>query len=480
MKSQIRIGLQQCDSRAGGDLHPLDGSRMVNSYLHLPISYAVTKKIIQDRTARIGIVGLSHIGLSLAMLFSECGFVVEGFDVDETKLESLRKRTTYLKTITAERIGRACDRGFRATHDLAQIAETDVLILCVPTPLGKNLEPDLRCIRETVYSVAAHLHSGHLVILESTTCPGTTEEIVAPILEQANAAHLKLSRDTAESERIFVAFSPEYQDLGRPATVETGDLSKIVGGIDRFSTELATVLYSTIFTHVIPVSTPRVAEMSNLFDSTHSCVNAGLVSEMKRLCYLMGIDPWEVIEATKASSCSSTCGQPSTGMGSNCSPTAPLYLSWKAKAYGFRPKFVESAGEFYAGLPSAVVRCTSDALNRQKKSIYGSLILVLGPGYRRDVDDACESPSWEIIELFRRAGAQVGYSESVLQPPGQDTRHELKIISPASEDLSSYDVVVITTDDTRYDFDRIVSEAKLVIDTGDATRGINSEKIIRC
>jgi UDP-N-acetyl-D-glucosamine dehydrogenase len=478
MESQIRIGLQQCDSCVRGDLHLQDGSRMDN--LHPPISYAVTRKLIRDRSARIGIVGLSHVGLPLAMFFSECGFVVEGFEIDETKLESFRKRTTYLKTITAERIARACDRGFRATHDLAQIAETDVLILCVPTPLGKNLEPDLRCIRETVYSVAAHLHSGHLVILESTTCPGTTEEIVAPILEQANAAHLKLSRDAGASDRIFVAFSPEYQNLGRPATVDTGDIPKIVGGIDRFSTELATVLYSAIFSQVIPVSTPRVAEMSNLFESTHSCVNAGLVSEMKRLCYLMGIDPWEVIGATKAASFSSTCGNPSTGMGSNCTPTAPLYLSWQAKAYGFRPKFVESAGEFYAGLPSSVVRCTSDALNRQKKSIYGSLILVLGTGYRTNVHDPRESPSWEIVELFRRAGAEVGYCESILEPASPDGHQELKIFSPASEDLSSYDVVVITTDDTTYDFNRIVSRAKLVIDTGDATRGINSDKIVRC
>ena len=453
--------------------------QMENSSLKLPVTYAVTKKLIRDRTARIGIVGLGYVGLPLGLLFSDSGFVVEGFDQDAMKVENLLNGRSYLGSIPSEEVARARDRGFHATIDLEQIAETDVVIVCVPTPLDKNREPDLRFIRETVFNIAAHLHSGHLVVLDSTTCPGTTEEIVAPILEQTNVARLKVSRNTAAIDQIFVAFSPEHEAPGE-CMICRRDIPKVLGGMDRFSTDLAVDLYSVIFSHIVPVSTPTVAEMSKLLENAYRCVNVALVNEMKELCFLMGIDPWEVIDAAKTTPSGFQTFYPGLGLGGNCVPTGPFYLSWKARAYDFQAKFIESAGEFNAAMPSFVVQCTSEALNRQKKSMLGSSILVLGIAYKKDVDDLRESPSLTVIELLRRAGVEVSYHDPFLPHVGRGRHYNLNIISTSIEDVSQYDAVLIATDHSSYDYKRIVSQAKLVIDTRNATRGITSDKIVRC
>ena len=442
-------------------------------------NYAVTMQLIRSRTVRIGIVGLGYVGLPLALMFSSNGVVVEGFDIDPAKVEKLLSRRSYIWRIAPEEISAARDRGFHATTDLAHIADVDIIILCVPTPLNENQEPDLRFIRETAFAIAPHLRAGQLIVLESTTYPGTTEEVVLPILEEANCAHLKVSRNTAAKDDVFLAFSPEREDPGNTA-VERRDVPRVVGGVDRFSTELAAELYAIAFRQIVPVSTPAVAEMTKLLENIYRCVNIALVNELKQLCMRMGVDIWEVIDAAKTKPFGFHPFYPGPGLGGHCIPIDPFYLSWKARAFDFRTKFIELAGEVNTEMPYFVVRCLSEALNQQKKSINGSRILVLGIAYKKDIDDLRESPSLTIIELLRRAKAQVDYNDPFLPHVGHGRHYDLNMISASIDDVSCYDGVLIATDHSSYDYPRIVSQAKLVIDTRNATRGIESEKIVRC
>jgi UDP-N-acetyl-D-glucosamine dehydrogenase len=442
-------------------------------------TFAAAKQVIHERSARIGIVGLGYVGLPLALLFSNSGFVVEGFDLDATKVDKLLNRRSYIWRIPPEEIAVARDRGFHATTDLSRIAETDVVIICVPTPLDENQEPDLRFIRETAFSIAPHLHAGQLIILESTTYPGTTEEVVVPILEQANSAHLTVSRGNDERDVIFVAFSPEREDPGN-TTVDRHDIPKVAGGVDKFSTELATSLYASIFKQVVPVSTPAVAEMTKLLENIYRCVNIALVNELKQLCLRMGIDIWEVIDAAKTKPFGFQPFYPGPGLGGHCIPIDPFYLSWKARAFDFRTRFIELAGEVNANMPYFVVQSTSEALNEHRKSLKGSSILVLGVAYKKDIDDLRESPSLTIIELLRRAGAQVDYNDPFLPHVGRGRHYDLNMDSVSMKDVSQYDVVLIATDHSSYNYPQIVSQAKLVVDTRNATKGIASKKIVRC
>jgi UDP-N-acetyl-D-glucosamine dehydrogenase len=444
-----------------------------------PTTFAVTKQMIQERSARIGIVGLGYVGLPLALLFSNNGFVVEGFDLDATKVEKLLNRRSYLWRIPPEEIGAARDRGFHPTTDLAKIADTDVVIICVPTPLNENQEPDLSYIRETAFGIAHHLHAGQLIVLESTTYPGTTEEVVLPILEQANSAHLKVSRNSAGPDEIFLAFSPEREDPGN-TSVDRRDIPKVTGGIDKYSTELAADLYSAIFRQVVPVSTPAVAEMTKLLENIYRCVNIALVNELKQLCLRMGIDIWEVIAAAKTKPFGFQPFYPGPGLGGHCIPIDPFYLSWKAKEYDFRTKFIELAGEINAGMPYFVVQSTAEGLNTQRKALNGSRVLVLGIAYKKDIDDLRESPSLTIIELLRKAGAQVEYNDPFFPHVGRGRHYDLNMDCAPIEDVSGYDAVLIATDHSAYDYNKIVSQAQLVIDSRNATGGIESAKIVRC
>ena len=452
---------------------------MQSSSVLQPTTYAVTKQFIHERSARIGIVGLGYVGLPLALLFSNGGFVVEGFDLDASKVEKLLNRRSYLWRIPPEEIAAARDRGFHATTDLSKISDTDVVIICVPTPLDNYKEPDLSFIRETAFSIAPHLHAGQLIVLESTTYPGTTEEVLVPILEQANSAHLKVSRNTAGPEEIFVAFSPEREDPGN-TTIDRKDVPKVAGGVDKFSTDLASDLYSSIFKQVVPVSTPAVAEMTKLLENIYRCVNIALVNELKQLCVRMGIDIWEVIEAAKTKPFGFQAFYPGPGLGGHCIPIDPFYLSWKAKAFDFRTRFIELAGEVNEGMPYFVVQCTSTALNSQEKSMKGSRILVLGVAYKKDIDDLRESPSLAVIELLRKAGVKVEYNDPFFPHVGHGRHYDLNMNSAPLDDLSKYDAVLIATDHSCYDYARIVSQARLVIDTRNATMGIESDKIVRC
>ena len=444
-----------------------------------PTTFAATRQMIHERSARVGIVGLGYVGLPLALLFSNSGFVVEGFDLDASKVEKLLNRRSYLWRIPPEEIAVARDRGFHATTDYAHIAEVDVVIICVPTPLNENQEPDLRYIRETAFGIAPYLHAGQLIILESTTYPGTTEEVVLPILEQANSSHLRVSRNTAAADDIFLAFSPEREDPGNTA-FDRRDVPKVAGGMDKYSTDLAADLYGAIFKHVVPVSTPAVAEMTKLLENIYRCVNIALVNELKQLCLRMNIDIWEVIDAAKTKPFGFQAFYPGPGLGGHCIPIDPYYLSWKAKEYDFRAKFIELAGEVNASMPYFVVQCASEALNQHKKSLNGSRILILGVAYKKDIDDLRESPSLTIIELLRKAGAQIEFNDPFFPFVGRGRHYDLNMKSVPLDNLGEYDAVLIATDHSAYEYEKIVSEARLVIDTRNATRGINSEKIVRC
>ena len=442
-------------------------------------NYEATMQLIRSRTVRVGIVGLGYVGLPLALLFSGNGVVVEGFDIDATKVAKLLSRRSYIWRIAPEEISMARDRGFHATTDLSRIYEMDAVILCVPTPLNENQEPDLRFIRETAFSIAPYLHAGQLIVLESTTYPGTTEEVVLPILEQANCAQLRVSRTSAAKDDIFLAFSPEREDPGN-TTVERRDVPKVVGGVDKFSTQLAAELYAIAFRHIVPVSTPAVAEMTKLLENIYRCVNIALVNELKQLCLRMGVDIWEVIDAAKSKPFGFQPFYPGPGLGGHCIPIDPFYLSWKARAFDFRTKFIELAGEVNAEMPYFVVQCLSEALNQRRKSVNGSHILVLGLAYKKDIDDLRESPSLTIIELLRRAKAQVDYNDPFFPQVGHGRHYDLNMISAPIEEVSTYDAVLIATDHSCYDYPRMVSQAQLVIDTRNATKGIESEKIVRC
>src|ERR1700760_3537764 len=360
---------------------------------------------IENRSARIGIIGMGYVGLPLALLFSEERFAVTGFDIDGKKVSALNAGGSYIVRIPGTEIQTAQKHGFRATSDYSEITNVDVVIICVPTPLNEHHEPHLSYIRDTAKAIAPHLREGHLIILESTTYPGTTEEVLIPILEEGNSRQLRANRDTATSG-FYVAFSPEREDPGND-TVARRDIPKVVGGVGPIASELASTVYGSIFNRTVRVSTPAAAEMTKLLENIYRCVNIALVNELKQLCHRMNIDIFEVIDAAKTKPFGFHAFYPGPGLGGHCIPIDPFYLSWKAKQYDFRTKFIELAGEVNVAMPYYVVDKTVEALNEHSKSLKGSKILVLGLAYKRDVDDLRESPSLTIIDLLNKRGAIV-------------------------------------------------------------------------
>ena len=435
---------------------------------------------IEARTARVGVIGLGYVGLPLALLFSEEKFPVTGFDVDAKKVSTLNEGGSYIYRIPPTDIQAARSRGLTATSDYAHIAEMDAVVICVPTPLTETREPDLSYITRTAEAIAPHLRPGQLIVLESTTYPGTTEEVMVPILEKNNRAGAKAARkDAAGDNLFFVAFSPEREDPGND-TVARRDIPKVVGGLDARATEVASALYRAIFNRVIPVSSPAAAEMTKLLENIYRCVNIALVNELKLLSQRMGIDIWEVIEAAKTKPFGFQPFYPGPGLGGHCIPVDPFYLSWKAKEYDFQTRFIELAGEINTAMPYHVVAAVMKALNQHKKSVNGAKILILGVAYKRDIDDLRESPALTIIELLQREHAQVSYHDPYFPYVGQGRKYHLDMKCASLDDLAKYDCVVIVTDHSDYDYARIVREAQLVVDTRNATRGITSPKIVRC
>jgi UDP-N-acetyl-D-glucosamine dehydrogenase len=439
-----------------------------------------TKDKIKQRQARIGIIGLGYVGLPLALLFTEQKFAVTGFDIDQRKVDTLTKGGSYIYRIAAEEIKAANAQGFSATSDYARIEEMDAIIICVPTPLNEYHEPDLSYITDTTHAIAPHLQPGQLVVLESTTYPGTTEEVMVPILEKENKLGLKAARGNSSQQKdFFVAFSPEREDPGN-TTVARRDIPKVVGGVNPQASELAGALYGSIFQRTVPVSSPAAAEMTKLLENIYRCVNIALVNELKMLCLRMGLDIWEVIEAASTKPFGFHPFYPGPGLGGHCIPVDPFYLSWKAKEWDFRTRFIELAGEINTNMPYHVIASIGSALNGHKKSLNGSRVLILGVAYKRDIDDLRESPALTIIELLQKEGVQVSYHDPYFPFIGKGRKYDLQMKRSELTNLEQYDCVVVITDHSDYDYKRIVSEAKLVVDSRNATKGIDSPKIVRC
>jgi UDP-N-acetyl-D-glucosamine dehydrogenase len=441
--------------------------------------FSELKSKIEQRKARVAVIGMGYVGLPLALLYSEQNFPVTGFDIDERKVSTLNAGGSYIFRITVPEIQRARSQGLSATSDYSRLQQMDVVIICVPTPLNEYHEPDLSYITGTAQSIAPHLQPGQLVILESTTYPGTTEEVLIPILEKGNQKGLKASRGNANGKSFFVAFSPEREDPGNQ-TVARRDIPKVVGGLDQQASELACALYGAIFNRTVPVSSPAAAEMTKLLENIYRCVNIALVNELKLLSLRMGLDIWEVIEAASTKPFGFHPFYPGPGLGGHCIPVDPFYLSWKAKEWDFHTRFIELAGEINTNMPYHVLESVGKALNQHKKALNGSKILVLGVAYKKDIDDLRESPALTIIELLQKDGAQVSYNDPYFPEVGRGRKYDLQMKCAPLENLGQYDCALIITDHSDYDYEKIVRESNLVVDTRRATRGIRSPKIVHC
>jgi UDP-N-acetyl-D-glucosamine dehydrogenase len=395
-------------------------------------------------------------------------------------VEALNAGGSYIVRIPAPEIAKAQAAGFRATSAYTEIAEMDAILICVPTPLDEFNQPDLSFIEQTARAIAPNLREGQLVILESTTYPGTTEEVLVPILEQENRASLKASRKGAASDNDFwVAFSPEREDPGN-TQVARHDIPKVIGGLDPQASEIAAALYGSIFRRTVPVSSPAAAEMTKLLENIYRCVNIALVNELKMLCLRMDLNIWEIIDAAATKPFGFHPFYPGPGLGGHCIPVDPFYLSWKAKEFDFHTRFIELAGEINMAMPYHVIASTISALNQQKKAINGSKVLVLGVAYKKDIDDLRESPALTIIELLQKQGAAVSYNDPYFPFVGRGRKYDLQMKCAPLDNLGQYDCVLIVTDHSDYDYKKIVNEAKLVVDSRNATRGIKSDKIVHC
>ena len=436
---------------------------------------------LQAHTARIGVIGLGYVGLPLSLLLSEAGFKVTGFDIDGRKVEELEAGRSYILRILPAEIEGARRKGFTATTDFAHLSEQDAILLCVPTPLTGHREPDLRFVENTAKAAAPWIREGQLVVLESTTYPGTTEDLMVPLLEAGNTQGLKVQGKGVAAEHgvFYVAFSPEREDPGN-LTVARRDIPKVVGGHEAIATELAATLYEGIFARAVRVSSTRVAEMTKLLENIYRCVNIALVNELKLLSLRMGVDIWEVIDAAATKPFGFQPFYPGPGLGGHCIPIDPFYLSWKAREYDFNTRFIELAGEVNEAMPAHVAQYVAMALNRHGKAMKGARILMLGLAYKKDIDDLRESPSLTVIELLREQGAEVVYNDPYFPTVGRGRHYNLNMSSTPLTNLDRYDCVLIMTDHSEYDYRAIVDQSKLVVDTRNATKGIESEKIVRC
>jgi UDP-N-acetyl-D-glucosamine dehydrogenase len=419
---------------------------------------------ITTREARTGIVGLGYVGLPLAIEFAKAGYSVTGIDVTAAKVDAINKGQSYIPDVPSFDVAACVGAGnLAATTDFSVIAELDTVNICVPTPLRKTKDPDMSFVVSAVESIAAHLHPGMLVILESTTYPGTTMEVVQPILEQGG---LKAGVD------FHLAFSPERVDPGNP-TFNTRNTPKIVGGLTPRCTEVAAALYSAAIDTVVPVSSPTVAEMVKLLENTFRAVNIGMVNELALMCDRMGIDVWEVVDAAKTKPFGFMPFYPGPGLGGHCIPVDPFYLSWKAKQFGFDARFIELAGHVNASMPHHVVTRIQDALNTQRKPLNGSTVLVAGITYKANIDDMRESPALDILHLLHDRGANVQYSDPWAPELTADAwagARALKSVELDAATLAGADCVVIVTAHSAFDYDAIVHGSRLVVDTRNATR----------
>jgi UDP-N-acetyl-D-glucosamine dehydrogenase len=436
---------------------------------------------------KVGIIGCGYVGLPLALRFAEAGHKVTGFDTDPAKVSMLNAGKSYIEHIQQTKIQQFVNsRHFNATTDFSKLKETDAILICVPTPLDERREPDLSYVEQTAISIQPNLQKGQLVILESTTYPGTTEELVLPILEK-NGLRCPIASGI-ESENIptdfFLAFSPEREDPGNKQ-YGLAQIPKVVGGINPPSSRAALALYAQVVARVVPVSSTRAAEMAKLLENIFRCVNIALVNELKLLASRMNIDIWEVIDAAATKPFGFMPFYPGPGLGGHCIPVDPYYLSWKAREFDFSARFIELAGEINTYMPYHVVEAAAAALNSHKKSLNGSKILILGVAYKKDVDDMRESPSLKIMQLLLQRGAQIEYNDPYFQQIHK-LRHynfdNLKSVPISAQSLGKYDAAIIATDHSSYDYNAIVDGSKLVLDTRNATRRVmrNRDRIVLC
>jgi UDP-N-acetyl-D-glucosamine dehydrogenase len=429
---------------------------------------------IKAKQAVVGIIGLGYVGLPLVLRFCEVGFQVLGFDTDASKVERLNRGESYIKHISSSRLAallmpREGAGQFAATHDLGRLGEPDVLIICVPTPLTAKREPDLRFVADTTRQIAATLRPGQLVSLESTTYPGTTAELLLPILGQKHKV----------GEDIYLVFSPEREDPGNP-TFQVSTIPKVVGGVTPACLAHGVALYSQVIDRVIPVSSTQAAEMSKLLENIYRAVNIALVNELKMLCLRMGVDVFEVIEASKTKPFGFQAFYPGPGLGGHCIPIDPFYLTWKAREYDFSTRFIELAGEINSNMPYFVVQRVARALSDHHLALNGAKILVLGVAYKKDVDDNRESPSLKIMDLLKQEGAAVSYNDPHI-PRCAGMRHYPHFdmaSTPLDEGaLKAADLVLLVTDHSAYDYAWIASQARLIVDTRNAFKGISGKHI---
>ena len=421
------------------------------------------RKGITARKACVGVIGLGYVGLPLVELFASKGFPVLGLDIDRAKVEKLDAGQSYIGHISSERVASLRDSGrFAATSDFSRIGEADAILICVPTPLGKHREPDLTAVRETGKMIGRYLRPGQLVVLESTTYPGTTRDILRPELESEG---LVAGRD------YFLAYSPEREDPGNPK-FSAGNIPKVVGGWDALSGELAQLLYGAAVPEVVAVTSCEVAEACKILENTYRAVNIALVNELKIVFDKMGIDIWEVIDAAKTKPFGFQAFYPGPGLGGHCIPIDPFYLTWAARRHGVNTRFIELAGEINTKMPHHVVERVTDALNARGKAVKGSSILVLGAAYKPDVDDCRESPAFELMELLQDRGAAITYSDPHVPvlPPLRSHTIRLESTTLTAKVLKDQDCVLIATDHQAFDYELILKNASLVVDTRGVTR----------
>jgi UDP-N-acetyl-D-glucosamine dehydrogenase len=426
----------------------------------------------KDRTALIGVIGLGYVGLPLAISFEREGFKVTGFDIDEEKIKLLNEGKSYISHISSERIKLLLghDRFF-ATSDFSLLRDMDCVIICVPTPLSKQREPDLSFIFDTTRTITKYLKKGQLIVLESTTYPGTTGEDMLKILESTG---LQVGKD------FYLAYSPEREDPGNNS-FDIRTVPKIVSGYTEECLKYVDVLYSTIVERTVPVSSTKVAEASKLLENIYRAVNIALVNELKMLFDRMGIDIWEVIEAAKTKPFGFQAFYPGPGLGGHCIPIDPFYLTWKAREYDFNTKFIELAGEINTTMPYYIVEKVMHSLNQRGKSIKGSKILILGLAYKKDIDDTRESPSLKLMELLMNHEALVDYNDPYIMYMKRVRKYDLKkkSVPLTIETLKKYDCVIIATDHSIYDYELIVNNSSLIIDTRNVTKKFKRDNIVR-
>ncbi|MCU7521138.1 MAG: nucleotide sugar dehydrogenase [Ignavibacteria bacterium] len=439
---------------------------------------------VNNKSAVVGIIGLGYVGLPLGLEFALKGFKVIGFDLDPRKPEFLSQKKSYIKHISEVKIAKAVDSGkFSATTDFSRLPEADAIIICVPTPLDEHREPDMTYIVNSSKMIQQYLRKGQFVSLESTTYPGTTDEILLPMFEEAPIVQGKTdAKKLVVGEDFYLAFSPEREDPNNP-DYSTATIPKVVGGTTPKCLEIAKALYGNVIVKVVPVSSTAAAEATKILENVYRAINIALVNELKMVFDRMGIDVWEVIEAAKTKPFGFNAFYPGPGLGGHCIPIDPFYLTWKAREYDINTKFIELAGEVNTYQPYYVVERTREALDCKRKPLNGAKVLILGAAYKKDIDDMRESPSLKLIEIFREKGAEVSYNDPYVPKLPKTRKYEFQMdsVELTAENLGSFDAVVLSTDHTNYDYKFIAENAKIVVDSRNAfaKNGVKKENIYK-